>query len=386
MVSSTDLLIIGAGPFGLALAAHARHLGLDYLIVGEPMRFWRAHMPARMLLRSACDWHLDPEGVDTIHAFLRARGQTPADVEPLARDFYLEYAGWFQAQKQIAPLPVFVERLDAIDTGGDRFVATLAGGGTITARHVVLAIGFEHFARIPDDLRSLLPPDRIQHTCHAVDFNGVREQRCLIVGGRQSAFEWAALMAEAGAAAVHVVYRHDTPAFTESDWSWVGRLVDGLLDNPGWYRGLTQAEKDDLGQRFWAEGRLKLEPWLAPRVQRDPVRLWPRTRVTSCHTQNGAVKITLTSDSGSEDVEVDRVVFATGYAVDISRVPLLARGNVLPQLRIENGFPALDDGFQTSVPGLFITSMPATRDFGPFLAFTVSVRTSARLIGRALTS
>ena len=71
----TELLIVGAGPFGLALAAHARHLGVDPLVVGEPMGFWKRHMPKGMYLRSACDWHLDPEGIDTIEAYLAA--QTP---------------------------------------------------------------------------------------------------------------------------------------------------------------------------------------------------------------------------------------------------------------------------------------------------------------------
>jgi hypothetical protein len=55
------------------------------------------------------------------------------------------------------------------------------------------------------------------HTCDLVDFAGLRGKRCLIVGGRQSAFEWAALIHEAGAAAVHVCYRHDTPAFKTAD-------------------------------------------------------------------------------------------------------------------------------------------------------------------------
>jgi cation diffusion facilitator CzcD-associated flavoprotein CzcO len=381
----TDLLIVGAGPFGLAVAAHARHLGIDPLVVGEPMRFWRAHMPNGMYLRSACDWHLDPEGVHTIHAFLRTRGLTPADVEPLSRDFYLEYARWFQAQKQIDPWPVFVERLDTLGGGDDRLLATLAGGETIAARNVVLALGFQPFSRIPDELRSLLPPDRVQHTRDAVDFSALRGERCLIIGGRQSAFEWAALMAEAGAGAVHVVYRHETPAFTRSEWGWVGDLVDGLLENPRWYRELTQVEKDDLGRRFWAEGRLKLEPWLADRVHREPIRLRPRTRAIACRQQaDGSLRITLDSAGRPDDVLVDRVVLATGYAVDISRVPLLARGNVLAQLRIEDNFPVLDDRLQTSTPGLFMTSMPATRDFGPFFGFTVSVRTSAKLIGRAL--
>jgi thioredoxin reductase len=37
--NETDLLIIGAGPFGLAIAAQAAHAGIEYLIVGKPMEF-----------------------------------------------------------------------------------------------------------------------------------------------------------------------------------------------------------------------------------------------------------------------------------------------------------------------------------------------------------
>ena len=60
MNNETDLLIIGAGPFGIALAAQAMHDEIEHLIVGKPMEFWRANMPRGMFLRSACDWHLDP--------------------------------------------------------------------------------------------------------------------------------------------------------------------------------------------------------------------------------------------------------------------------------------------------------------------------------------
>ena len=82
----TDLLIIGAGPFGLALAAQAQHEHIEHLIVGKPMEFWQANMPKGMFLRSACDWHLDPQNVDTIEAFLLSQGKTPKDVEPLSLD------------------------------------------------------------------------------------------------------------------------------------------------------------------------------------------------------------------------------------------------------------------------------------------------------------
>ena len=84
MKKNVDLLIIGAGPFGLAMAAFAQHLGIDYLVVGKPMEFWKAHMPEGMFLRSACDWHLDPTDVHTIEKFLETQGLASADVEPLS--------------------------------------------------------------------------------------------------------------------------------------------------------------------------------------------------------------------------------------------------------------------------------------------------------------
>ncbi|HSC25888.1 MAG TPA: NAD(P)-binding domain-containing protein [Vicinamibacterales bacterium] len=378
----TDLLIVGAGPFGLSMAAHARHLGIDHLVVGEPMQFWRAHMPAGMYLRSDCKWHLDPENVDTVHAFLQCQNLSPAAVEPLSRDFYLKYTRWFQQRKQIDPWPVVIERLDVKDDG--MFRASIDGGGSIAAKQVVLALGFAHFSHVPGELPGF-PSHRAQHTCDYVDFSRAEGKRFLIVGGRQSAFEWAALLREAGASAVHVSHRHDSPAFAPSDWSWVGSLVDGLVDNPAWYRNLTQAEKDDLSRRFWVEGRLKLEPWLAPRVERDPIRLWPNTRLVECReAAGGTVRVTLNGPGRSQALDVDRIVLATGYKPDITRVPLLTSGNLLPRLRTVKDLPVLDEHFQTSIPGLFMTSMAATAAFGPFFAFTVSVRASAKLIGQAL--
>ena len=111
----TDLLIIGAGPFGLAVAAQASHLGIEHLVTGKPMEFWKQNMPAGMYLRSACDWHLDPTNIHTIDNFLAERGQTAKDVEPLSLEFYLSYAEWFQKQKQITVMPWHTDRRAARD-------------------------------------------------------------------------------------------------------------------------------------------------------------------------------------------------------------------------------------------------------------------------------
>ena len=373
--TKTELLIIGAGPFGLSTAAEAQHKQVEHVLVGRPMEFWRANMPKGMLLRSACDWHLDPQNVYTIEAYLQSRGQTPKDVEPLSLDFYLSYVDWFQMQKHIESLPVYIKQLDHAN---DHFTATTVDGDVINAKHVVLTPGFRHFAHIPEDLKAKLPAGSFQHTCEYVDFSDAANKRYLIIGGRQSAFEWAALLLEAGAAAVHLSHRHASPAYAVADWSWVKPLVDNMVEDPNWFRRLSQKEKDDISYRMWSEGRLKIEPWLEPRLRSERVRVWPQTEVISCHTnESSEIQVNLTN---GEVITVDQIVLATGYKVEIARLPVLASGNLLAQMETRNGFPVLDDHFETSVPGLFITSMPAMQDFGPFFGFTNSVRTSARLI------
>ena len=376
----TNLLIIGAGPFGLAIAAQAKHLGIEHLVVGKPMDFWRKNMPGGMYLRSSWDWHLDPLNVHTIENFLESRGQTTAGIEPLSLEFYLAYADWFQQQKGITASPWTVERLDRSAENGI-FVATTSEGHSIQARNLAIAPGFRYFANIPPELEARLPAGRYEHTCEFVDFSAAANKRYLIVGGRQSAFEWAALLLEAGARAVYISHRHDSPAFAVSDWSWVDPLVERMNEDVNWFRRLPQEEKDMLNKKLWAEGRLKLEPWLEPRINNGRVRVLPKTEIVACVEKNDEVIVTL---SDGQQISCDRIVLATGYKVEIGRVPFLANGNVLADLATRNGFPVLDEQFQTSVPGLFITSMPAMQDFGPFFGFTVSVRASARLICNAV--
>ncbi|MBP7963298.1 MAG: NAD(P)-binding domain-containing protein [Caldilineaceae bacterium] len=385
MTTHSDLLIIGAGPFGLSLAAQAQIQGVDYTILGKPMEFWRANMPEGMYLRSASDWHLDPVNIHTIEAFLAEQGKTPADVEPLSLDFYLSYARWFREQKRISITEHYAKQVDRVESGG--FLVTLENGESITAAKVAVALGFSAFKHEPAEMVDLLPPNRYAHTCDFVDFAPIRGKRCLILGGRQSAFEWAALLNEAGAAQVHISHRHDSPAFEEADWSWVNPLVDAMVDNPGWFRHLSDAEKDKINHRLWAEGRLKVEPWLEDRVMTPTTTLWPRTRLTGCvENADGSLDVVLAAVDGSDErhLRVDQVILATGYKVHIDRVRCLNQGNLLTELATRNGFPVLDEHFQTNIPGLFITSLPAAQDFGPFFGFTISVRTSARLIGQAL--
>ena len=376
--SHTPFLIVGAGPFGLAMAAWARELGVEHALLGEPMSFWREHMPAGMRLRSGCDWHLDPRGEHTLVRFLAERGTTPGEAEPLPLALYLEYAAWFEAEAGVA-----VERARAtgLRREGGRFRVELAGGGVRTADRVLLALGFAPFAHVPEELAARVPGAASSHSRDLVDPARFAGKRVLVVGGRQSAFESAALLAEAGARTVHVCHRHDTPRFTGSDWSWVLPALERIADDPAGFRAMPAEERRALDARFWSEGRLKLEPWLAPRLRRDEIRVRPGTGIADVEARGSGLRVRL--EPGGP-VDVDHVLYATGYRVDLARVELLRSGGWLERIRCVDGLPELDDTLQCSVPGLHFTSLPATRSFGSFFAFTAAVRTSARLVGAAL--
>src|SRR5437867_3608561 len=85
MTKQVPLLIIGAGPYGLAMAAYAGHRRLDYVICGHPMDFWKSNMPRGMLLRSSWDWHIDPLGAHTLQAYANAHNVNTGGAEPIPR-------------------------------------------------------------------------------------------------------------------------------------------------------------------------------------------------------------------------------------------------------------------------------------------------------------
>jgi FAD-dependent urate hydroxylase len=372
------LLVIGAGPYGLATAACASNAGIEQVVIGEPMAFWRQNMPAGMFLRSGSDWHLDAAEVNTFEVYLEERGIDPADFDPIPVGLFLDYVDWFEEKEDLRVVPDLVRNLSKPD---GHFEATLEGGGRITADAVVAAPGISHFAVVPEWVERSLPPERWGHTCNLVDFEDLRGKRVMIVGGRQSAFEWAALLADGDAEEVHVVYRHDTPDFAPADWSFVDEPMDLSLTVPGWFRNLSTDEREAIARRFWAEGRLKLEPWLTARLDKPSVHRWPRASVSACReAPGGEIEVQI---SNGTHLTIDYVILATGYKADMTKVPYLS--GVMDRLELADGFPILDEHFQSSLEGLFITGFPATRYFGPFFGFVRGCPVAAKLTTAGLT-
>ena len=366
-----DLLVIGAGPYGFAAAAHAQVRGIRTRIVGKPMSFWRDHMPAEMYLRSGRDWTLDADGEHSFEAYFEDRGLDPVTHDPIPISVFLDHTDWFRAQKKLDVEEMLVDSLTRSD---GHFEADLSDGSTISAAKVLAAPGIAHFAQLPEWYDEL-PADRRTHTSERVTFDDLSGARVAVIGGRQSAYEWAALLCDHGAVRVDVVHRHDTPRFEKVSWAFVDPYVEQTLTHRGWWRTLSEEGRQAIALEFWKVGRLTLEHWLTPRLDPAVVRSRPNTLVTAVDaTGPGVVRLAL---SDGDLLEVDHVIAASGYRADLTAVPYLT--GVLDSISVTDGFPDLSPGFETSLPDLYVTGFSATRDFGPFYGFTKGCPSAARI-------
>jgi cation diffusion facilitator CzcD-associated flavoprotein CzcO len=83
---AASVAIIGAGPYGLSVAAHLKARGIPALVFGKPMEFWQ-NMPAGLYLKSA--WSAsslsDPAGAYSLDRYTgpaRHSFYPPGDVGP----------------------------------------------------------------------------------------------------------------------------------------------------------------------------------------------------------------------------------------------------------------------------------------------------------------
>ncbi len=172
------------------------------------------------------------------------------------------------------------------------------------------------------------------------------------------------------------------PAFQRVSWKFVDAHVEQTLAVRGYWRSLPKSEQDAVARRFWEVGRLTLEYWLTPRLAWDGIHRWPGTEVVEV-TPVGDDKLRVLLSDGT-GLAVDRVVFGSGYRADLTKVPYLA--GVLKHVKVSSSFPVLDEAFQTSLDGLYVTGFSATQDFGPFFGFVKGSPAAATLIVRDLLS
>ena len=374
----TELLVIGAGPYALSTAALARDRGIETTIVGRPMAFWREHMPDEMFLRSGPDWHLDAAGVATLEAYLAEIGIDPDDVDPIPVGVFLDYAEWFTDRKGLV---VREELVVELCKPGARFEAMLDSGEVVRAEFVVAAPGIGDYTQVPAWAAGV-PSERSAHTCDLVELSELAGARVLIVGGRQSAYEWAALICEHGAARIDIVHRHDVPRFERVSWRFVDEHVERTLAVPGYWRNLPSDEQEAIDRRFWEVGRLTLEPWLTAASRFESYHAVARDRGDRSHRRRRwrrhAREPLGFGDTHRRPHRLRLRICALNSAT-FRTCAACSR-----ESELDDGFPILDEPFQTTLDGLYITGYSATGDFGPFFGFVKGSPAAATLIVRDL--
>jgi len=383
MTKTADVIVIGAGPYGLAAAAHLRMAGVDTHAFGKPMSFWEEHMPKGMLLRSP--WgasHIgDPRGSLSLDEFERVRGSEIARPIPLA-DF-VSYGRWFQHRILSDLDGRRIERVDPLERG---FRVTVEDGEAIHCRRVVVAAGIAAFAWRPPEFDGL-PQGLASHSSEHADLGDLAGANVVVIGGGQSALETGVLLGEAGAK-VEVIMR-------AAALRWVGRatrdgplgrvffhrtdvgpaVVSQIVARPTFVRRLPLRTQRHLTRRSLAAGAAL---WLRPRMAKTSLTVG--RRVTEVARSNGHLRLRL--DDGSTR-EVDHVILATGYHVDIARYPFLSQA-LVSHVRCVEGHPVLDEGLQSSVPGLHFVGAPAVHSFGPLVRFVAGTDFAARTLTRSI--
>src|SRR5689334_7356220 len=140
-VRLADVAVVGAGPYGLSVAAQLRGAGVPFRIFGEPLEMWRRHMPKGMLLKSdAFASNLSaPDNGYPLSEYCRETGHPYEDIgfrTPLAT--IIDYAHEFQ-RRHVG----VVEQARVLEvtqaTGG--YSLQLDTGETAFVRKVILATG-----------------------------------------------------------------------------------------------------------------------------------------------------------------------------------------------------------------------------------------------------
>ena len=381
----SDVVILGAGPYGLAAGAHLRNIqGLEIRVFGEPMEFWKSHMPEGMLLRSpwAASHISDPRTTLTMDAFGKELGvRIPT---PIPLDRFVEYGLWFQRQ---AVPEVDRRRITRVEKVAQGFRVALSDGEQFESRRVVVAAGIGSFAQRPPQFEGL-PSELVTHVSDQRDVRRFVGKRVAVIGAGQSALESAALIHEAGGEVELIARAPDV------HWlGWRARLqklgpiakllyspfdigpagISRIVAIPDAVKYFPRSAQDAFRKRALRPAGAR---WLVDRFKN--IRISTGRFVESAVSSGSRLRIRL-NDGSSRDV--DHALLGTGYRVNVSRYPFLP-SELSGGLAQVNGFPNLTAGFESSIPGLHFLGAPSSWNFGPLMFFVCGTDYAARRLAR----
>jgi lysine/ornithine N-monooxygenase len=389
---TVPIAIVGAGPYGLSLAAHLRALGADFRVFGRPMQSWLTQMPRGMQLKSTgfSSTLYDPDDSFNIRHYCREHGIPYEDVGlPVALETFTAYGLAFQQRFVPDVDNGEVVRLERCEEG---FRIELSDGRLFRCRKVVVGVGLDYFRRVPRELAAL-PAELATHSSNHHNLDNFCGRRVAVVGAGSSAIDLAVLLRDAGADVVLVARKQglefapDEPVH-RSFLAQLMRPMSGIgagwrnracTDLPGLYRYLPENMRLRTVEEF-------LRPaggWFMKSRWQGISHLLGVTLVRA-EREGASVRLSLASDTKeTHTLRADHVVAATGFVPDVRKITFLSR-EIADDLKLVAGTPYLSANFESSVRRLYFVGPIAASTFGPVMRFSMGAKFTAKRLSRHL--
>jgi thioredoxin reductase len=388
---NVDTVIIGAGPYGLSIAAHLSKSGLTFRIFGSPMQSWRSHMPKGMLLKSEgfASGLYDPDSSFTLRHYCEEMHLPYDDLgNPVPLEVFSAYG--IEFQKRLVPT---LEQTDitSVRRTSEGFELETADGQTVRARTVIAATGITHFSYLPAFLADL-PVSHVSHSSQHHDLSGFRGKTVVVLGAGASAVDIAAILHEEGSQVQLVARRQEIAFHTKAKEP---RPLQQRLRYPrstigiGWSSRLCtdvpllfHAMPEKFRFRFVRDHLGPAPGWFVRDkvVGKFPLHLG--CKIQSASIEDGKVHLKIVAKDGSNsELIADHVISATGYRVSIARMGFLDEA-MRRQLHKVEDTPVLSSHFETSVPGLYMVGLASAYSFGPLTRFACGAEFTAKHISK----
>jgi thioredoxin reductase len=391
---SVDVAVIGAGPYGLSIAAHLHARKAVFRIFGTPMASWRNRMAAGTLLKSFgfASSLYDPGSTFTLQHFCRERGLPYSDViDPVSLETFIAYGMEFQRR--------FVPNLEQTDIvalarAPEGFTLTTQAGEVFQARRVVVAVGITYFGYIPPIFADL-PPGLVSHSSEHTDVARFSGHSVAVIGAGASAADLAGLLQEAGAD-THMIARRDSVHFHEPPSPEPRPIAQRMLwPRSGLGQGWPALLCTDLPLIYHAlPAKLRLRGvqringpapgWFAKEKVVGHVNMHLGTRLEEVSKNDKGVHLILSQRNGAlKDLKVDHIIAATGYKVKLQSLSFLDE-DLRRQMNAVDDYPVLNTNFESPVPGLYFVGLAAAPSFGPLCRFAYGAKFTASRLDRHL--